>query len=58
MSEYTEVIPAKEQQNESQIIKDEEVEGIIQNKEKERTEKSSEKPNISDEGAQQITLDL
>ncbi len=58
VSEYTEVIPAKEQQNESQIIKDEEVGGITQNKEKERTEKSSEKPNISDEGAQQITLDL
>ena len=58
VSESNDIIPINDEQNESQIIKDLEVGKITQNEEKERTKNSFEKPNISDEGAQQITLDL
>ena len=58
VSESNDTIPVKDEQNEPLIIKDVEVEEITQTEEKERSEKSSRKPNISDEGAQQITLDL
>jgi len=58
VSESNDTIPIKDEHNEPLIIKDVEVGEITQTEEKERTENSSEKPNISDEGAQQITLDL
>ena len=58
VSEHTDIIPIKEKHNETLIIKNVEVEEIAETEEEETTENSSEKPNISDEGAKQITLDL
>ncbi|MBT6699097.1 MAG: DNA gyrase/topoisomerase IV subunit A, partial [Flavobacteriales bacterium] len=58
VSESNDTIPIKDEHNEPLIIKDVEVGEITQTEEKERTDNSSENPNVSDEGAQQITLDL
>ena len=49
---------SKEKHKETIIIKNVEVEKISEKEDEEKDVDSSEKPNIADEGAQQITLDL
>ena len=56
--ESNNTIPVKDEHNETLIIKNVEVEEIAETEDEETIKTSSKKPNISDEGAQQITLDL